>query len=374
MTAALTQPSATPCDSPPARDWRALIGGWALELGFSQCGFTDLDVAEAEGHLQRWLDQGMHGEMDYMARHAALRADPARLLPGARSAIMVTMDYAPADPRWREQAWATLSQPERAFVSRYALGRDYHKVVRGRLARLTERIAAELAPLGARVCCDSAPVFEVELARKAGLGWRGKHTLLLSRSGGSAFFIGTLLTDLALPADAPQAGHCGRCRRCIDVCPTGAIVAPYQLDARRCIAYLTIESDAPIPTELRAQIGNRIFGCDDCQLVCPWNRFARPSVVDDFAPRAGLDSATLVDLLGWSAEAFEQRTRGSAIRRIGLQRWRRNLIVALGNALAALPVDSVHRPPALAALAGFADGDNPLLAEHARWALGRAPE
>jgi len=281
---------------------------------------------------------------------------------------MVTLDYAPEDPDWVANAWRTLAQPERAFVSRYALGRDYHKVVRQRLGRLAARVEREIGPFGHRVFCDSAPVMEVELARRAGLGWRGKHTLLLDARRGSTFFIGTLYTDLPLAADAPTADHCGRCRRCIDACPTGAIVAPYRLDARRCISYLTIELKGSIPEALRPAIGNRIHGCDDCQLACPWNRFARVAEVPDFAVRNRLDSASLVELFGWTRAQFDSRMAGSAILRIGYERWLRNLAVALGNALARGGAAAV-----VAALRARADDPSALVREHVGWALAREP-
>jgi len=303
--------------------------------------------------------------MDYMARHGMRRARPAELVPGTVSAIMVTMDYAPADPEWREQAWATLDDAERAFVSRYALGRDYHKVVRGRLEQLARRLRSEAGAFGGRVFCDSAPVMEVELARRAGLGWRGKHTLLLNREQGSMFFLGTLYTDLALPPGEPGSEHCGSCERCLQACPTGAIIAPYRLDARRCISYLTIELAGPIPEALRPAIGNRIYGCDDCQLVCPWNRYAQAAAVPDFATRHRLDAAGLVELFAWDEATFEQRMAGSAIRRIGHARWLRNLAVALGN------VGAAGREAALAALRARAGHPDPLVREHIDWAIGR---
>jgi epoxyqueuosine reductase len=336
---------------------------WSRELGFASLGVADVDLSSAEEGLAAWLAAGWHGEMDYMARHGVRRARPAELVPGTVRAVMVTLDYAPADADWVERAWGTLDDGERAYVSRYALGRDYHKVVRARLQRLAERLQDEVGRFGWRVFCDSAPVMEVELARKAGLGWRGKHTLMLARDGGSMRFIGTLYTDLPLPVSEPVDDHCGRCSRCIDACPTGAIVAPYRLDARRCIAYLTIELAGPIPPEHRAAIGNRIYGCDDCQLACPWNRFAATASLPDFAPRSRLDAATLVELFGWSREQFDTRMQGSAIRRIGYERWLRNLAVALGNAPTG---DAV-----LAALHSRADDPSPLVAEHVAWALGR---
>lgn len=339
------------------------LRSWAQELGFASLGVADVDLSSAEPGLQAWLDAGFHGEMDYMARHGTRRARPAELVEGTVRAVMVTLDYAPDDPQWVEQAWATLADGERAYVSRYALGRDYHKVVRARLQRLAERLEARVGPFGYRVFCDSAPVMEVELARRAGLGWRGKHTLLLDTRRGSTFFIGTLYTDLALPPDEPIGEHCGRCTRCIDACPTGAIVAPYRLDARRCISYLTIEHKGSIPEALRPAIGNRIYGCDDCQLACPWNRFARPAALGDFSARQGLDRAGLVELFSWSAEDFETRLAGSPIRRIGYERWLRNLAVALGNGAGG---DDV-----IEALRARADHESPLVREHVQWALRR---
>ena len=343
--------------------WVERLRGWAREGGFDALGVADVDLSDAEPGLLAWLEAGCHGAMDYMARHGTRRARPAELVPGTLSAVMVTLDYAPRDPDWVDRAWATLSAREQAYVSRYALGRDYHKVVRARLQRLADRMQEAIGPFGHRVFCDSAPVMEVELARRAGLGWRGKHTLLIDRRRGSTFFIGTLYTDLPLPADGPVDAHCGRCARCIEACPTGAIVAPYRLDARRCISYLTIELDGPIPEPLRAPIGNRIYGCDDCQLACPWNRFAAAARLPDFAPRHGLDGATLAELFAWDAETFDTRTRGSPIRRIGHERWLRNVAVALGNAPTSAAV--------VAALRARADDPSPLVAKHVRWALAR---
>ncbi|MCA3179169.1 MAG: tRNA epoxyqueuosine(34) reductase QueG [Burkholderiaceae bacterium] len=345
------------------RAWVGRLRAWARELGFASLGVADVDLADAEEGLARWLAAGFHGEMEYMARHGTTRARPAELVPGTVRAVMVAIDYAPSEPDWVERAWATLADGERAYVSRYALGRDYHKVVRARLARLAERLQAEVGPFGWRAFCDSAPVMEVELARRAGLGWRGKHTLLLARDGGSMRFLGTLYTDLPLPVDAPVDEHCGRCSACIGACPTGAIVAPYRLDARRCISYLTIEAKGAIPADLREAIGNRIYGCDDCQLACPWNKYAAAAALPDFAPRERLDAAGLAELFGWDREAFERRFEGSAIRRIGHERWSRNLAVALGNAPTTETV--------VGALRAREHDPSPLVAEHVRWALAR---
>ena len=350
-------------DAEAGRDWVERLRGWARELGFASLGVADVDLADAEDGLEAWLAAGFHGGMEYMARHGAARARPAELVPGTVRAVMVAIDYAPEDPGWIDRAWATLAEGERAYVSRYALGRDYHKVVRGRLARLAGRLQHEIGPFGWRAFCDSAPVMEVALATRAGLGWRGKHTLLLARDGGSMRFLGTLYTDLPLPVDAPVDAHCGRCTACLDACPTGAIVAPYRLDARRCVSYLTIEAKGPIPVELREAIGNRIYGCDDCQLACPWNRYAAAARLPDFAPREGLDAATLVALFAWDRATFERRLEGSAIRRIGHERWLRNLAVALGNAPTS---DAV-----VAALRAREHDASPLVAEHVRWALAR---
>ena len=345
------------------------IPAWGAELGFGAVGIGDIDTAEAMPHLQAWLDAGRHGDMDYMARHRHLRADPRLLLPRAARVISARLDYRPRRDRcdWVEHETARLAQPEQAVISIYARGRDYHKVLRQRLRQLAARVAQAIGPYGYRVCTDSAPLLEVELALKAGLGWRGKHTLLLSQQAGSMFFLGEILTDLPLPADvppdAPGAEHCGSCTRCIDVCPTQAIVAPYQLDARRCISYLTIEHRGSIPVALRPLMGNRVYGCDDCQLACPWNKFARVSRLPDFDVRHGLDAATLVELFAWSPEDFEARHAGSAIRRIGHERWLRNLAVALGNA--------PGTPAVLAALWARADHPSPLVREHVQWALAQ---
>jgi len=343
----------------------ARIRQWAAELGFAAVGVSDLDVAQPAERLRAWLAREYHGQMSYLLRHEAVRAEPARLLPGARRAICARMDYRPqADGEdWIEREWRRLGDPHAAVVSVYARGRDYHKVVRARLHELATRIGTEVASCGFRVCADTAPVFEVELARRAALGWRGKHTLLLTREAGSMFFLGEILTDVPLPLDEPVAEHCGSCTRCIEACPTGAIVAPYELDARRCISYLTIEHPGPIPQALRAAIGNRVYGCDDCQLACPWNKYAQRAQLPDFDVRNGLDSAGLVELFGWSEEQFRQRHAGSAILRIGYLRWLRNLAVALGNAPAS--------PAVWAALRARANHPSELVREHVAWALQR---
>jgi epoxyqueuosine reductase len=349
-------------------DADALVGrirSWGAELGFAAIGISDLDVGEASRRLRAWLDQGRHGTMDYMARRAALRAEPQRLLAGARRVICARMDYLPRDAGadWSARELRRLEEPGAAVISLYARGRDYHKVLRARLQALAERIEATVGEFGYRVTTDSAPVFEVELARQAGLGWRGKHTLLLSQDAGSMVFLGEILTDLPLPVDAPVTERCGTCSRCIEACPTGAITAPYELDARRCISYLTIEHAGPIPVDLRPLVGNRIYGCDDCQLVCPWNKYAQRSPLTDFEVRNGFDDARLIELFGWSAAEFEARTAGSAIRRIGHERWLRNVAVALGNAATS---DAV-----IAALQARRAAASPLVREHIDWALAR---
>lgn len=319
-----------------------------------------IDLSSAEQGLLDWLAAGFHGAMDYMAKHGLKRARPAELLPGTVSVISLRMNYLGVDPA---SAVDALGKPQQAYISRYALGRDYHKVLRNRLQALAERIAAAVGPYGYRVFTDSAPVLEVEIASRTLQGWRGKHTLLLNRDEGSFFFLGDILTDLPLPPDAPQSGHCGSCSRCIEVCPTQAIVAPYRLDARRCISYLTIELHGAIPLEFRQLIGNRVYGCDDCQLFCPWNRFAKPSSEADFDVRNGLDQATLLDLFTWTEAEFQQRLAGTAIYRIGHERWLRNLAVGLGNA------DST--PEVLAALQSRANDDSALVREHVAWALAQ---
>jgi len=340
------------------------IRSWGSELGFAQIGIADLQLEDATQHLYEWLAEGRHGTMQYMARHAPLRAEPQRLLPGALRAITARMDYLPQRPAdWAERELARQHEPGTATVSLYARGRDYHKVLRSRLRTLAERIEAAVGSFAWRVATDTAPVFETELARKAGLGWRGKHTLLLSQDAGSMFFLGEILTDLPLPVDAPTAERCGSCSRCLDACPTGAITGPYQLDARRCISYLTIEHAGSIPEALRPLLGNRIYGCDDCQLVCPWNKFARTASVPDFEVRNGLDAAGLLQLFAWTEEEFDARLAGSAIRRIGYENWLRNIAVALGNGPAT--------PDVAAALRGRLDHSSELVREHVQWALAR---
>ena len=342
---------------------------WASELGFSQIGVADVDLSSAEDGLRRWLDNGFHGSMDYMAAHGLKRVRPAELVPGTVRVITARMDYLPRDtpPQWRHVEWQRIADPARATISHYARGRDYHKVLRNRLQKLADRLAEAIGPFGHRVFTDSAPVLEVELASRSGLGWRGKHTLTLSRDAGSTFFLGELFIDLPLPLTEPAEPHCGRCSACIDVCPTRAIVAPYRLDARLCIAYLTIEHAGPIPVELRPLIGNRIYGCDDCQLVCPWNKFAQRASLPDFDVRESLADPMLLQLWQWSEAQFLQFTEGSPIRRIGYERWRRNLAVALGNALRAGAPAVVRE-----ALAAARPAATPLVLEHIDWALAQS--
>ncbi len=312
-----------------------MIDEWARELGFSQIGVAGVDLGSAEAGLLAWLAAGCHGEMEYMRSHGLKRARPAELVPGTLSVITARMDYLPRGTRddWQTVEFERLGQTGEAVLALYARGRDYHKLLRSRLAQLAERIEQRVGPFGHRVFTDSAPVLEAELAVRSGLGWRGKHTLVLQREAGSMFFLGEIYLDLQLPASAPVAAHCGSCQACIDICPTRAIVAPYQLDARRCISYLTIEHHGPIPVDLREAIGNRIFGCDDCQLVCPWNKFARRSALPDFDERAGMSGSQLLEMFAWDEAQFLHFTEGSAIRRVGYERWQRNLAVALGNSL-----------------------------------------
>lgn len=359
----------------------AQIRSWGAELGFDAIRIADVDLSHAEEGLQTWLAQGFHGDMDYMANHGMLRARPAELVAGTVRAIVARMPYLPhatgeqaaggPDNDWRTIEWNRLRRPEDAAVSLYARGRDYHKVLRQRLQKLAEKIAGAVGPYGFRVFTDSAPVLEVALASNGGLGWRGKHTLLLDRDAGSMFFLGEILIDLPLPVDPPVEPHCGNCTRCIDVCPTQAIVAPYVVDARRCISYLTIEHKGSIPVELRAAMGNHVYGCDDCQLICPWNKFAVHATLPDFDVRNGLDAATLLELFDWTEADFNQRLEGSPIRRIGHERWLRNIAVAMGNALRG-PLAEAARQRMTAALRARADAPSELVREHVSWALAQS--
>jgi epoxyqueuosine reductase len=344
------------------------IRRWADELGFSGIGVAGVDLSSAEPGLLAWLSNGFHGQMDYMAVHGLKRARPAELVPGTVSVITARMDYLPRSTPdgWQAVEFERLERPREGIVSMYARGRDYHKVLRSRLQKLADRIEAAIGPFGHRVFTDSAPVLEAELATRSGLGWRGKHTLVLSREAGSMYFLGEIYVDTALPSSEPATEHCGTCTACMDVCPTQAIVGPQKLDARRCISYLTIEHAGPIPEEFRELIGNRIYGCDDCQLVCPWNKFAKRSSLPDFDGRVGMSGAQLVELFSWSEEEFLARTEGSPIRRIGHERWLRNIAIALGNALRAT-ADAAIR----AALQSRTDHASPLVREHVEWALQR---
>ncbi|MGD8107684.1 tRNA epoxyqueuosine(34) reductase QueG [Pantoea sp. FN0302] len=332
------------------------IKQWGLSLGFQQVGICDTDLSLEEPRLQAWLDKQYHGEMEWMARHGMMRARPHELLPGTLRVISVRMNYLPAKAAFA----STLKNPRLGYVSRYALGRDYHKVLRNRLKKLGDLIRERCETVNFRPFVDSAPILERPLAAKAGLGWTGKHSLILNREAGSWFFLGELLIDLPLPVDRPQQEQCGRCVACITTCPTGAIVEPYVVDARRCISYLTIELEGAIPEAFRPLIGNRIYGCDDCQLICPWNRFGQLSDEDDFSPRAALHAPPLTELFAWDEAKFLRVTEGSAIRRIGHLRWLRNIAVALGNA----PWDTEN----IAALSSRL-GENPMLDEHIHWAL-----
>ena len=351
----------TPTPGLNSVDLKALaldIKRWGQELGFQQLGITDTELQEHEAWLDAWLEKGFHGEMAYMQRHGSKRSRPSELVSGTIRVISARMDYMPDGSSEIE---ALLQQADKGFVSRYALGRDYHKVLRRRLQKLATRIEAQTGPFGYRVFVDSAPVLEKALAEKAGLGWIGKHSNLLNKQAGSWFFLGEIYTDLPLPLDEPAVEHCGECRRCIDVCPTGAIVGPFQVDARRCISYLTIELRGSIPEDLRPLMGNRIFGCDDCQAVCPWNRFSRPTSEQDFKPRHGLDTPQLLDLFAWEEQTFLDKTEGSAIRRIGYECWLRNIAVALGNAPMSAQI--------IQALEKRKDHASKLVREHVEWAL-----
>ncbi|MDR5171342.1 tRNA epoxyqueuosine(34) reductase QueG [Methylobacillus flagellatus] len=344
-------------------NWESLaadIKRWGLELGFGQVGITDTDLSAAEPRHREWIAQGFHGAMDYMAKHGEKRTRPAELVPGTIRIISARMDYMPPKARDSEEV---MQDSGLAFISRYTLGRDYHKVLRNRLQKLSDMIAQQVGEFGYRVFTDSAPVLEVELAQKAALGWRGKHTLLLSRNAGSWFFLGEIYTDLPLPIDEPISGHCGKCTACIDACPTQAIVAPYQVDARRCISYLTIELKDSIPEHLRPLIGNRVYGCDDCQLTCPWNRFAQVTQQADFQVRHGLDNISLVELFKWDEATFKEKMAGSAIYRIGHVQWLRNIAVGLGNA--------ATTPEVVEALEQRRNDPSELVREHVAWALNR---
>ena len=336
------------------------IKTWGKELGFQDIRIADAhtDMTAIESGLFKWLGEGYHGDMDYMAKHGTKRTRPAELEPGTQRIISVCMNYTPPHAK---NSWNVIRSGDRAFVSRYALGRDYHKVVRGRLQKLADRLTAQIGTFQYRVFSDSAPVMEVAWAQKSGLGWRGKHTLLLNRRAGSMFFLGEMYVDLPLPVDEETGNYCGSCTRCIDICPTQAIIAPYRLDARRCISYLTIEMKGSIPEPLRPLIGNRVYGCDDCQLICPWNKYAQITQENDFHVRNGLDDVSLIELFGWDQATFDAKLAGSPIRRIGHTQWLRNIAVGLGNA--------PYSAGIVEALQGRADDASELVREHVQWAL-----
>jgi len=339
---------------------KADIVRWAAEFGFQQVGISDIDLANAEARLEEWLSDECHGEMHYMQKHGTKRSRPEQLVPGTIRVISARMDYL---PKHQERADKLLDHDSKAYISRYALGRDYHKLLRRRLQKLASRVEKHVGKYGYRVFVDSAPVLEKPIAEKAGIGWIGKHTNIINQKAGSWFFLGEIYTDLPLPVDEIATGHCGTCRACIDVCPTDAIVAPYKVDARRCISYLTIELRESIPIEFRKAMGNRIYGCDDCQLYCPWNKFAVATTEDDFSPRHGLDSAELIDLFSWSEAKWLERMAGSAIRRIGYESWMRNIAVALGNAATTTAV--------IRALESRRDSPSAIIAEHVEWAISQ---
>lgn len=361
-----SSPILNPVDRANLREW---LDEQSHQLGFDGLCITDTHLGSATERLHNWLEQGRHGQMEYMSRHANVRSDPGMLVPGAVRVICVTMNYLSPTIDF-DYEWDRLRDPSQAVVSMYARGRDYHKVMRNRLQEFAQLIEKKIGSFGYRVFTDSAPLMEVELARKAGLGWRGKHTLLLNRESGSTFFLGEILVDVPLPIDQEEESHCGTCQACIDVCPTQAITAPYQLDARRCISYLTIENPDAIPLEFRRAMGNRVYGCDDCQLICPWNKFAQRSTLPDFAERHGLGRASLLQLWSWTKDEFEKRHEGSAIRRIGYSRWRRNLAVAMGNALADSAGSEADKELLRTALGDALPVADALVAEHIRWALG----
>jgi epoxyqueuosine reductase len=356
----VNSPSKTDHDPELLQKLASDIRRWGMELGFQQLGFTDTELGDHEEHLNNWLDEGFHGEMAYMSRHGTRRSRPGDLVPGTCRVISVRMDYLPSGTTDIE---ALLEESGKGVVSRYALGRDYHKLMRQRLQKLSNRIETVIGSFGYRVFVDSAPVLEKALAAKAGLGWIGKHSNLLNKDAGSWFFLGEIYTDLPLPVDSPVKDHCGDCTRCIDVCPTRAIVGPFQVDARKCISYLTIELRSSIPVELRPLMGNRIYGCDDCQVVCPWNRFAQFTDEEDFSPRNGLDAPDLVELFAWDEQEFLSRTQGSAIRRIGHESWLRNIAVALGNAKTSRTV--------IQSLLSRKNHPSEMVREHVSWALSR---
>ncbi|HAT39491.1 tRNA epoxyqueuosine(34) reductase QueG [Polynucleobacter necessarius] len=357
--------------NPPSLD-RSNLREWlevqAAALGFDDLRITDTHLGPASDRLNQWLAQGRHGHMEYMQRHADLRSNPELLVPGTVRVICVSLNYLPCDTNF-DIEWQRLEDPTQAIVSMYARGRDYHKVLRNRMQEFAKLVEEKIGVFGYRVFTDSAPLMEVELARKAGLGWRGKHTLLLNRESGSTFFLGEILIDVPLPIDSEIEEHCGVCTSCIDVCPTQAITAPYQLDARRCISYLTIENPEAIPVEFRKAMGNRVYGCDDCQLICPWNKFAKRTEFPDFARRHDLGQATLLQLWSWTEAEFEHRHEGSAIRRIGYQCWRRNLAVAMGNALTSLEVNDIDQQAIRSVLGDALPQAHTLVAEHIEWAL-----
>ena len=352
-------------DQANLREW---LSEQSRKFGFDGLRITDTHLGVASERLNKWLAEGRHGQMEYMARHAQLRSNPALLVPGTVRVICVTMNYLSPAIDFDDE-WQNLAEPTQAVISVYARGRDYHKVMRNRLQEFAQLIEKQIGVFGYRVFTDSAPLMEVELARKAGLGWRGKHTLLLNRESGSTFFLGEILVDVPLPLDKEEESHCGTCQACIDICPTQAITAPYQLDARRCISYLTIENPDTIPMEFRKAMGNRVYGCDDCQLICPWNKFAQRTALPDFAERHGLGNATLLQLWSWTEDQFNQRHEGSAIRRIGYSRWRRNLAVAMGNALADSAVSESDKDLLRQTLLRALPSAATLVAEHIEWAL-----
>ena len=355
-----------------SHQWLVQIQAWARELGFSRVGTSGIDLSSAEPYLLEWLAKGYHGNMQYMERHGLKRARPAELVPGTLSVITVRMPYLPrksTKPDWQERELSRLANADEGVVSLYARGRDYHKVVRGRLRKLCERIEALVGPFGHRVFSDSAPVLEKELAVRSGQGWRGKHSLVLSRDGGSMFFLGEIFVDFALEPTEPVSAHCGSCSACIDVCPTGAIVAPGVVDARRCISYLTIENHGPIPEELRPLMGNRVYGCDDCQLVCPWNKYAQTTELPDFDERSPIVGQQLVALFAWDEDTFLKKTEGGPVRRINHERWLRNVAIALGNAYRR--ADPTQADEIRASLLSRADHPSALVREHVAWALAQ---